>query len=81
MLSPEDLKVVHVMHRKTNRLNIDIFFECHKWKGEIENREPKKCGGLEFFSLNYLPSNTVDYNAFALGAISQGQFYSEWGFS
>ena len=26
ILSPDNLQVVHVMHRKTNRLNVDIFF-------------------------------------------------------
>lgn len=80
-LSPEDVKVVHVMHRKTNRLNIDIFFECSTWQGEIENRETQKCGGIEFFSLASLPSPIVDYNVTALSALEQRQFYSEWGFS
>lgn len=29
---PSHLRVVHVMHRKTNRFNIDIFFECSHWQ-------------------------------------------------
>src|SRR3989344_3341501 len=28
VIRPESLQVVHLMHRKTNRLNIDVFFEC-----------------------------------------------------
>ncbi len=77
---PEDLKTVHVMHRKTNRLNVDIFFECREWKGEIENLEPKKCGGLEFFHSEKLPLAIVESNAFVLQSSIQGQLYSEWGF-
>lgn len=80
-LSLKDLRAVHIMHRKTNRLNIDIFFECNNWTGEIENREPEKCGGVEFFSLSSLPSPIVDYHMTALRATEEKQFYSESGFS
>lgn len=79
-ISPEDLTTVHVMHRKTNRLNIDIFFECKEWKGEIENLEPNKCGGLEFFHRERLPVAIVESNAFVLQSAIQEQLYSEWGF-
>jgi 8-oxo-dGTP pyrophosphatase MutT (NUDIX family) len=79
-LSAEDLKVVHIIHRKTSRANIDIFFECDRWQGEIVNQEEQKCGGLEFFSLASLPSPIVDYNANALKDLEQKQFYSERGF-
>ena len=61
ILSPQNLKVVHMMHRKTNRNNIDIFFECYDWQGNIENKEPEKCAGLEFHALDALPSNTIPY--------------------
>ncbi len=77
---PEDLKPVHVMHCKTNRLNVDIFFECVKWLGEIKNCEPHKCGGLEFFHPDALPSPFVEGNALALQGAKNGQFYSESGF-
>jgi len=38
-ISPEELKVLHVMHGKTNRIDVAIFFECCKWRGEIANQE------------------------------------------
>ena len=79
-ISSSELKVAHVMHRKTNRLNIDIFFECSQWKGEISNQEPEKCKAIDFFSFVSFPDNAIDYNIFALNLIAQGQFYSEWGF-
>ncbi len=75
------MQVVHIMHRKTNRLNIDVFFDCQTWQGEIQNREPEKCEQLEFFPLSSLPSNIIDYNAMALRHILEGRFYSEHGFA
>ncbi|MGE5195708.1 MAG: NUDIX hydrolase [Anaerolineae bacterium] len=78
-LSSAEIQVVHVMHRQTNRLNVDIFFHCSSWEGAIQNREPEKCEKLDFFPLEALPSNIVDYNADVLRAISNGEFYSEQG--
>ena|ERR1700722_9545637 len=78
-LYPDQIHVVHVMHRKTNRLNGDVFFDCQSWQGEIQNREPGKCEKSEFFPLSSLPSNIVDYNAVALNHILAGKLYSELG--
>ncbi len=78
-LSPDQIKVVYVMHRQTNRLKVDIFFDCPSWEGTIKNCEPEKCERLEFFSLENLPANIVDYNAIALKAILNREFYSEQG--
>lgn len=78
-IHPENLKVVHIMHRKSNRMNVDIFFSCTEWEGSPVNSEPKKCKEIAFFPLNHLPCPMVDYNAFALEAWTQGQFYSELG--
>lgn len=78
-LSSDQIKVAHVMHRKTNRLNVDIFFDCPLWEGIIKNCEPEKCERLEFFSLENLPTNIVGYNAIALQSIIDGNFYSEEG--
>ena len=78
-IRPEHLKVVHIMHRQTERLNVDIFFDCARWEGEIKNVEPEKCVALEYFSLDALPDNIVDYVLEALTAISKKTFYSEKG--
>ena len=32
----DNLKVVHILHRKSERLNIDIYFECSKWDGAVQ---------------------------------------------
>ena len=59
-LSGSQIKVVHVMHRYSNRLNVDVFFNCSSWNGTILNCEPAKCERLEFFSLKTLPPNIID---------------------
>lgn len=79
VVSASDLKVVHIMYQKSNRLNVDIFFECKTWQGMIENREPERCAELRFFSLNQLPNNTVTFLQSAFKAISKGETYSEFG--
>lgn len=78
-IDPDTLKAVHVMHRLTDRFNIDLFFVCDKWKGRITNQEPKKCAALDFFSFDNLPPNTIPYIQDALKAFAKGNFYSEDG--
>lgn len=81
LIHPHDLRFVHCLHRQTNRLNIDLFFECSRWEKEITNKEPEKCEALEFFAFKQLPPNTIDYvkNTLLLG--SKGTYYSELGWN
>jgi 8-oxo-dGTP diphosphatase len=73
------LKPVHCMHRKTNRFNIDIFFACSSWSGDICNREVHKCAQLEFHPIDRLPQNIIPYIEKALKAWLSSEFYSEEG--
>lgn len=75
-LSPAQLHLVHVMHRRTDRFNVDLFFDCPSWEGIIQNCEPDKCERLEFFRLEALPPNQVGYHVDALRA---GKLYAEQG--
>ncbi len=79
IIRSESLKVVHLMHRKTNRFNIDVFFECTNWEGKLNNLEPDKCAELNFFSLENFPENLVPYIAQALRAVFHKVVYSEEG--
>ncbi len=79
-IDPAHLRLVHVTHRQTNRLNVDLFFMCEDWKGTITNREPTKCAGLEFHPIDNLPENTIDYIEGLFIAIREGTLYSEAGF-
>ena len=72
------LTPIHIMHRKTDRFNIDIFF-TGSFSGPIINLEPYKCRALEFFDLNNLPSNIIPYIEKALQATLHKKIYSEEG--
>lgn len=78
-IEAKDLAVKHVAHRLTNRYNIDVYFECERWKGEIRNVEPHKCGEMVFFPASKLPENTIEHIAYVLKAIDLGSLYSEHG--
>lgn len=78
-IAQEDLECVYVMDRKSpNRQNIDIFFKCKKYQGELRNNEPHKCGGLKFFDMNKLPENMVDYVKVAISDILKDRFFGEY---
>ena len=83
ILKPEDLHLIHVMHRgadKKSTERIDWFFTASNWEGEIINCEPHKCDDLSWFSLDNLPNNTIQYIQHAISEWQQGELYSEFGF-
>lgn len=80
-IKPEDLKVIHVMHRKSPiDERIDFFMTTDFYSGEIVNNEPHKCDDLKWFDINNLPNNTVDYVKFAIENYQNNIFYSEFGY-
>jgi 8-oxo-dGTP diphosphatase len=78
-IDPKNLKAIHIMHRQSNRFNIDIFFVCSHWEGEIENKEPQKCLQLSFFPLAELPENLIAYQRHALERLDDGLSFTEQG--
>lgn len=79
IISPADLELKVVMHRKGQDGRMDFFFEVKKWQGKITNTEPKKCSDLSWFSLNNLPPNTIPYIKEAITCYQKGIAYSEFG--
>jgi len=80
ILIPSDsLKLVHTLHRKSDRENIDLFFSCTQWTGTITNREEHKCKGLHFYDPLNLPENTLPYIIEVLQHIRTGLSFSESG--
>lgn len=77
-VNPDDLEVVHIMHRNSNRENLDIFMKLSKYDGEIRNMEPEKCKDLQFFSRNALPKNIVEYAKYAIELSEREEIYSEY---
>lgn len=82
ILSPGDLKLVHMMHRKSHvdaEERIDAYFLASTWSGNLENKEPHKCDDFSWFDMNELPKNMIPYIVFALEQIKQNILYSEQG--
>ncbi len=80
LLKSEDVKVVHVMHRKAeDSERVDVFLMASRWVGEITNKEPYKCDDLSWFELSNLPLNIVPCVRSAIECIKKGVFYSEFG--
>jgi 8-oxo-dGTP diphosphatase len=84
-IEPENLELVHVMHRKqskpTDERRINLFFRASKWESEPRIMEPDRCDDLRWFNLNRLPRNTIPYVKQAIECVRNRLFYSEYGFS
>ncbi len=78
-ISPDQLEVVHVMHRKSEDERIDFFLTARNWEGDIRNREPDKCDEMNWYPLAALPANTIPYVRHGLEGYQRGVFYSEFG--
>lgn len=80
IIDKNNLKCVHILHRKTNRYNIDLFFSCETWLNNIVNKEPEKCQELIFVDPENLPENTMEYVKEVLYKVKNEIFYSDEGF-
>lgn len=79
-LNSEDLKLVHVMHRKEpNEERVNFFFTAEKWKGEPKIMEPNKCNDLRWFEVGNLPDNIIHYVKQAINCVLTNKLYSEFG--
>jgi 8-oxo-dGTP diphosphatase len=83
IIKPEDLEIVHIMHRDNGRAEnneyIDTFILAKKWKGTIEIKEKNKCDDLSWFDLDNLPENILPHVRLALYNMKNKIFYSEYG--
>ncbi|TEU17271.1 MAG: NUDIX domain-containing protein [Anaerolineales bacterium] len=80
-ISPPDLRVVGVMHRKSNDERIDFFLVTTSWSGEITNREPDKCDRLAWFDIDELPENVIPYVRRSLDNYRKGNCFDSFGWS
>jgi len=79
-LSPEDLKLIHVMHRKEpNEERVDFFFTAEKWIGVPRIVEPHRCDDLRWFDTDNLPNNVIPFIKQAINSFTNKIFYSEIG--
>lgn len=80
-ISPPDLQVVGVMHRKSNDERIDFFLAAASWSGEITNREPDRCDQLAWFYMDELPKKVIPYVRRALNNYRRGIWFDSFGWS
>jgi ADP-ribose pyrophosphatase YjhB (NUDIX family) len=78
-LTPPDLKLVHVMHRKHFDIRMDFFFVTDKKGLKPANLEPHKSDDLAWFPITKLPGNTVPYIRRAIEKYRKKIIYSEYG--
>lgn len=79
LLNTGSVALVHIMHRNCgDHERIDFFFTATDWQGEITNMEPDKCDHFDWFPLDNLPKNTIDYIASAIKNWQDGILYSEF---
>lgn len=80
-IQPQDLNHVYTTHRLSGDVEnerVDLFFECSKWQGEIQNMEPTKCSDLSWFSIQSLPDNLIAHIKIVLQDVAQGKTFSEY---
>jgi 8-oxo-dGTP pyrophosphatase MutT (NUDIX family) len=81
-LSPERLRVVGVMHRKSGDERIDFFLTCRLDGGEEpRNAEAHKCSELVWAAADRLPDDTIPYVRAALENVRSGRWFQEFGWS
>lgn len=81
-IKPEDLVLVHTVHRlsrdERNQERMDLFFEATTWTGDIKNMEPHKCSDLSWFGINNLPDQMIPLVKQVLESVARGRHYSEY---
>jgi len=78
-LSPSDLILTHVMHRKEDDIRMDFFFTTDKKGLAPKNMEPNKADDIRWFRFVDLPKNTIPYIRAAIDNYQKKIFYSEFG--
>lgn len=80
-LKKEDLKIVHVVHRKNDQGKemVGFFIEAREWGGDPCNKEPHKCDDLAWFNINNLPVNCQPTFRHVVTMLDNNIFFSEMG--
>ena len=78
-LSPDRLRVVGVMHRKSEDERIDFFLSCRIDREEPRNVEADKCSELVWAALAALPGDTIPYVRVAIQNFRTGRWFQEFG--
>jgi ADP-ribose pyrophosphatase YjhB (NUDIX family) len=78
VLKPENLHLVHVLHKlKKDQQRIVLYFKAFEWEGKLKAKEPRKFKKTEWFFLDNLPKNLTATVRHVLEEYREGSFYSE----
>jgi 8-oxo-dGTP diphosphatase len=80
-VEPDDLELVHVLHRhklKKNEELIVLYFRARKFLGNPTSLEPKKFKDVRWVPLNDLPDSISKANVHVLQCIKKHNIYSEY---
>ncbi len=78
---PEDAEFAHVCHRlgkEGDRTYYDLYFFVRTYEGTPAIMEPHKCDGLDWFPLDALPADMIDFRRLHLHQALTGVAYDEW---
>jgi 8-oxo-dGTP pyrophosphatase MutT (NUDIX family) len=78
-IAPGDLRVVGVMHRRSDDERIDFFLVAERWQGRVTNCEPEKCDQLAWFPHGELPENVIPYVRRAWHNYRRGVWFDSFG--
>lgn len=80
-IDPAALRLIHVAHvtAPSREARLGLFFRAEWWQGEPFNREPDKCYAVQWFTLNELPADLIEYSALGIAAVNSASPYSEFG--
>jgi len=77
-LEPEDLQLVHVLHKKSSsEQRLTLYFKATRWDGKLRAREHKKFEDVAWFPLSDLPSKLTNTVQHVLKEYRKGHMYSE----
>lgn len=78
-LSPTDLKLIHVLHKKKGKENrLTIYFGAQQYKGKLVALETEKFRGVTWCNKQHLPLKTSATVKHVLQQIQLGKRYSEF---
>ena len=77
VISPSQIDVVGIMHRRSDEERIEFFLTARSWQGAIINNEPQSSSDVRWFNVNHLPANTIPYigKSISLALRSEGQIW------
>ena len=80
-LSHDRLRVVGVIHRRSEEERVDFFlaYPLGRDGEEPENREPGKCSELVWANLGSLPEDTIPYVRAGIENFRSGRWFQEFG--